>query len=82
MAAAVVADPFTKDRRETFDESSYLFRTTGQLIERRMGHTATAIGDRQLLITGGFHDPDLEALASAEIYEIPPISGRRRAVRH
>jgi hypothetical protein len=51
------------------------------LITRRTGHTATAIGERQILIAGGFHDPDLEALASAEIYE-RPLASRRRAVRH
>jgi hypothetical protein len=70
------------DDVETFDVSSYVFRTTGHLLTRRMGHTATPLGERRILIAGGFHDPDLESLASAEIYELAPRAPRRRSVRH
>ena len=67
---------------ETFQESTQLFQTTGHLMTRRNGHTATTISQRKILITGGFHEPDNEAMASAEIYELPPRPGRNRAVRN
>jgi hypothetical protein len=68
------------DLVETFNDFSHVFGTTGHLITRRTGHTATAINDRQILIAGGFHDPDNASMASVEMYELEPT--RQRAARH
>jgi YD repeat-containing protein len=60
---------------ELYDPATGLFRPTGTMNDTRSGHTATLLGNGQVLVAGGYSasggvDPDL---ATAELYN--PASG-------
>src|ERR1019366_2402205 len=48
--------------------SSNSWSITGSMNQARVHHTATLLPNGQLLVAGGYHDNNLSALASAELY--------------
>jgi hypothetical protein len=61
---------------ELYDSSTGTFTATGSMTARRQYHTATALNDGRVLITGGYYSGGIGALygilSSAEIYT-PPV---------
>jgi hypothetical protein len=55
---------------ELYDPSAGTFLAAGGMIEEREGHSATLLGNGQVLIAGG-EGPDAY-LSSAELYDAPP----------
>lgn len=60
---------------EIYDPTTETFRTTGSMVVPRVSHTATLLGDGQVLITGGIdrHGGGGGAVADAELYD--PATG-------
>ena len=62
---------------ELYDSSTGTFTATGTMTAGRQYHTATALNDGRVLITGGYYSGGIGALygilSSAEIYT-PPVS--------
>ncbi len=61
-------------RSEFFDPRTRAFAPGPALAEPRVGHTATALHDGRVLITGGYPDENRAPLPSAEVYD--PATGR------
>jgi len=58
---------------ELYDPNSGRWTATGSMAEARVGHTATLLPDRTVLVAGGFNGEDVSpfsnARASAELYD-------------
>ena len=59
---------------EIYDPATGIFSFTGSLIQGRYGHTATLLGNGNVLVVGGYSDPGGSTLVTtAELYN--PVSG-------
>jgi hypothetical protein len=65
---SVRGDEVSTDSVEIYDPTTGTIKSSGKLCLPRSGHTATLLGDGNVLITGGGNDPS--NLNSAELYRL------------